>query len=105
MQAREQFVRERINEHNEAYFAISVDAELPECTPEQMWEKPTSYAIIKEGGVRAKSVHPTLEEAQALLPPKGYAIHERKGERTRCAKYCQVSQFCTQYQQYLSENQ
>jgi hypothetical protein len=67
-----------------------------------MWEKPTSYAIKKDGGVRAKSVHKTLEEAQeALSTLKGYSLEVREGERTRCEKYCQVSGFCSQYKTYL----
>jgi hypothetical protein len=66
-----------------------------------MWEKPTTYAIKKEGGMRAKSVHRTLEEAEAVLT-KGYILEVREGERTRCEKYCQVSQFCSQYKEYLS---
>jgi hypothetical protein len=69
-----------------------------------MWEKQTTYAVKKIDGVRAKSVHKTLEEAQASLSQlKGYAIEVRPGERTRCEKYCQVNGFCSQYQKYLKE--
>ncbi len=60
--------------------------------------------VKKIDGVRAKSVHKTLEEAQASLSQlKGYAIEVRPGERTRCEKYCQVNGFCSQYQKYLKE--
>lgn len=99
---REQYVRDRISAHNEAYFSAHTDGPLPECTPEEMWEKPTTYAIKKEGGVRAKSVHTTLEAAQAALAP-GYTIEVRNGDRTRCSKFCQVAPFCSQYTVYLTE--
>ncbi len=99
---REAYVKSRLSQHNDAYFAFNTDTELPSCTTEDMWEKPTTYAVKKEGGVRAKSVHSTREEAEAALT-KGYVLEVREGERTRCKSYCQVSQFCTQYQTYLKE--
>jgi hypothetical protein len=102
MAEREAYIRERVHQHSSAYFAMETSGELPECSEEDMWEKPTMYAIMKVGGVRAKSVHKTLEEAQhALNQVKGYNLEVRPGERTRCAKFCQVSEFCNQYKQYL----
>ena len=101
MDEREQYIRDRVHLHSAAYFEMETNSELPLCSEEDMWEKPTSYAVIKVGGVRAKSVHKTLEEAQhALNQVKGYNLEVRQGERTRCAKYCQVSEFCTQYKEY-----
>lgn len=97
---REQFVDARIDLHSAAYFESDTGGDLPECTTEEMWEKPTTYAVKKEGGVRAKSVHATREEAEAALS-KGYFVEVREGERTRCKSYCQVSQFCSQYRKYL----
>ena len=103
MEQREAFVSTRMNLHAEAYFEASTEGDLPECTPEDMWEKKTTYAVKKEGGVRAKSVHATREEAEAALPPKGYFVEVREGERTRCEKFCQVAPFCRQHQTYLKE--
>jgi len=101
----EDFILNRLQLHGEAYFESETDGKVAECTPEEMWEKPTSYAVIKIGGKRAKSLHETMEDAQhALNQVKGYEIQVRPGERTRCASYCQVNRFCTQYQKYLSEN-
>lgn len=104
---REAMVSQRLSMHSLAQFAHLVDDELPECTPEEMWEKPTSYALKKDGNVRAKSVHKTLEEAEMamsnLKDAKGYVIEVREGERTRCENFCQVSEFCSQYQTYLKE--
>ena len=104
--AREEYITKKIEQHNEAYFAMTTGEELQECTPTDMWEKPTTYALKKIGGVRAKKVYSILTEAEAGLAEagKGHEIETREGERTRCQKYCQVSQFCSQYQKYLDSN-
>lgn len=99
---RERYIRDRIHVHTEAFFEDETGGEIAPCTPTEMWEKPEKFAVKKEGGVRAKSVHDTREEAEAALPPKGYFIEHRPGERTRCESFCQVSGYCSQYQQYLS---
>jgi len=101
MEQREQFIRDRIAEHSNALLNQELGERLPECTPDQMWEKPTMYAVMKEGGKRAKSVHTSMNEAELALPPKGYSIEIRQGGRTRCAEFCPVSNFCSQYQAYL----
>ena len=98
----EQYVARRLSAHNDAVFAIAANFDLPECTPEEMWEKPTMYAVMKEGGKRAKSVHKTLAEAEAQLT-KGYAIEVRPGGRTRCEGYCQAAPFCDQWKRYQEQ--
>jgi len=102
---RESFIRDRIHLHSEALFASETGEELPDCSPEDCWEKPTTYAIKKDGAMRAKSVHTSLSEAEVALEKsgKGYALEVREGDRTRCASFCPVAQFCTQYQTYLKE--
>lgn len=102
---REQFIHQRIHSHSQALFQAETNAELPPCTPLEMWEKPTSYAVRKSGNKRATSVHSTKEEAEANLEVlgKGYELEVRPGERTRCESYCQVRDFCSQYQQWRNE--
>jgi hypothetical protein len=101
---REEFVRSRLTLHNEANFA-AVSGMMPECTPEEMWEKPTTYAIMKAGGVRAKKVCNTLSEAENFVVTKypDHHIETREGGRTRCESFCQAAPFCGQYQKYLKE--
>ena len=107
----EDFILNRLQLHGEAYFESETDGKVAECTPEEMWEKPSLWAVMKEGNVRAKCVMPSEHEAQVYMediqkqkPKDKYFIQLRPGERTRCASYCQVNRFCTQYQKYLSEN-
>ena len=101
---REQYVSDRISAHSSCEFAMEIGGDLPDCTPEEMWEKPHSWAIKKIGGVRAKSVYDNEAEAQKDLEALGkdYMIEHRPGERTRCEKFCQVNTYCQQYRNYLS---
>jgi hypothetical protein len=103
---REVLVGYRLNLHSEASLSVQIGHELPECTADDMWEKPTTYAVKKAGGVRAKRVFDSREEAEVFLKTvKDHEIEVRLGGRTRCASFCNVSQFCSQYQQYLQQTQ
>ena len=102
---REAFIKERIKLHSAAEFAMETDGELGDCTPQEMWEKPTKWAVMKIGGVRAKGVYDTEDQAGAALEElgNGHEIQVRLGERTRCSGFCPVSKWCKQYQDYLKE--
>lgn len=102
MEERERFVQERIALHSAFDFAMEAGEDLPDCTPEQMWERPTVYAVRKVGNVRAKSLHESEEEAKAAAEKlgKGYEVETRPGERVRCANFCPVSQYCQQWRDY-----
>jgi hypothetical protein len=67
LEDRDLFIRERIADHSDCMFAMDTDSDLPDCTPEQMWEKPTTWALKKTGNVRAKSIYETEDAAQAAL--------------------------------------
>jgi len=110
MQEREEFISARLSAHSACEFALEADEDLPECTPEEMWEKPAVWAVMKEGNIRAKYVMPSLHEAELAMkqlqdekPKDKYLIVERKGERTRCQNYCPVNTWCNQYQTYIKE--
>ena len=100
----QEFIQQRIEIHSNALFDLDTGDELPHCTPDEMWEKPESFAVKKEDGVRAKSLHKTRAEAEEALPAKGYFIEHRKGERTRCENFCSVSKWCNQYAEHKSGN-
>lgn len=103
---RENFVRQRIHIHAEAMFSAQTGGSLPLCTDEEMWAKPAVYALRKAGGVKAKSLHKTYEEAEAAMNElkekdrASYEIEFRPGERTRCANYCMVRDFCSQWKEF-----
>lgn len=101
-QERENFIKERIKLHSDASFASEVGQDLPLCTPEDMWEKQSVFAVRKTGNKRAKSICNSLEEAQAMAEELGkdYEVEVRPGERTRCASFCQVKEQCKQWKEY-----
>jgi hypothetical protein len=104
MEERTAYISSRIAMHSACDFALETDGDLPDCTPAEMWEKPTTWAIKKKGGVRAFKVYETEEHAKEAIEnmDKVYEIEVRKGERTRCENYCPVSQYCQQYRDYLN---
>lgn len=99
---REAFVKERIHLHAEAMFAAQTGGDLPLCSADDCWEKPTIYAVKKIGGVRANKVFYKRAEALAYLEEVGekYEMEVRDGERTRCSNYCNVRDFCSQWAEY-----
>lgn len=104
---REAYVKERIHAHAECEFAMETEADLPDCTPTEMWEKPASYAVMKEGNKRANYVTPTMHEAELALkelqggqPKAKFSIIVRPGGRTRCESFCSVNTYCQQWRNY-----
>lgn len=95
----DQFVRDRVELHRQAKVKDDWGEELPLCTDEEKWTRPTFYAVKKEGGKRALKVFEMREDAEALAKetPKGY-VEERPGEAVRCTgNYCGVAQWCSQF--------
>ena len=97
---RQDFISSRISRHSEGEFAMETDEDLPLCTPDEMWEKPTTWALKKKGGVRAIRVYETQEEAEAALDPKVHEIEVRLGSRTRCESFCPVNTYCQQWRDF-----
>lgn len=79
------------------------DYDLPKCTADEMWEKPTTYAVKKAGRKTALRVLPAWEAAEKYIADKGlddkHFIETRPGERIRCEGYCSVKDYCSQYLQ------
>ena len=96
----EAFVRERVNEFKVAHGLPSES--LPICTKSERWERPSAWAVMKEGRKRAINGGVFSEESQAetLLEVvgRGHYIEFRPGESVRCENFCKVNQWCHQYQ-------
>lgn len=102
MDQREAFIKERIALHSACEFEMETDGKLPDCTPQEMWEKPTVWALKKRGNVRAKALYDNEDKAYEALGNYGkeYEIEVRPGERTRCANFCPVNNYCQQWRDY-----
>jgi hypothetical protein len=94
----------RQTEYVRSRIALHEAPEIPMCSAEDMWEKPTTYAV-KGKGKKALKVDSTMESAQAWMEKnkKGDYIETREGCRTCCQDYCQVRSVCPQ-NIYRSEN-
>ena len=88
------YMEDRVRLHQEA--GKLDDGDLPLCTPEERWDKPTTWAVRRKGRKSALRVLDTEEEAKANMEPRGagHYIEERPGESTRCLGYCPVADFC-----------
>lgn len=109
-------LKERVKLHQEAR------KELPQCTPQETWERPDKWAVMKEG--RKSALRVLDSESEALLWAiendhakhddkgtykwgsytvafrSGISIVRRPGERVRCASYCSVVGFCEQWNKH-----
>lgn len=106
---REEYVADRLMIHQEAQIDFDMYDKLPLCSPEEQWAKPDTWAVKKKGQKRAMRVHYSEEDAirhaNANTALKGNCeIEHRKGELTRCASYCAVSEYCEQYKGWRKTN-
>jgi hypothetical protein len=108
MDETEEFIKKRILAHQEAEMYVDLGYELPMCNAEDRWENGRKWAIQKPTHKRAKSIHNSLEEAEAVLstmPDEDFEIIERPGVRSRCSgNWCGVAKWCNQWQTYKAEN-
>jgi hypothetical protein len=87
------FIKERFEDH----FCHP----MRECTPEEKWQRPTVYALMKKGRKSAIKVENTMEDIRnyvikkgIVVGEKGYSVVDRPGACVRCDSYCQVLCFC-----------
>ncbi len=114
------FIQNRLSQH--VYAQTLSDSELAEklpCSDEEMWRKPTKYAIMKRGRIKAVRVMDDYDKLkewaqernmaenrpnQPIQLHRSFRIEERPGECTRCRYYCSVSDYCHQYQSIVNKN-
>ena len=74
MEITEKYIRGRIALHK-------LDP-VPDCTDEEKWTRPTTYAVMEEGAKRARKVCSTIGEAQAwkTVNSKWYIVLDEKKE-------------------------
>jgi len=93
------YMEQRVHLHQDAQMMWDTQEAVVECTDEERWTKPDTWAVMKAGAKRAIKVFDSNADAvaHALSLGKGYTATHRKGGRTRCEQYCSVSEFCTQW--------
>ena len=116
----EKFINERVEAHQHARSLVETKhiTNLTACSDDERWMKSTTYALRKEGRKNAIKVEDSMEkiwiyatlkdwvvdgDEQDESGPirelaKGYSIETRPGENSRCKNYCNVADFCRQYE-------
>jgi hypothetical protein len=92
------YLEERVRIHQQAQAGT-----LPDCTPEERWERSTIFAVHKKGNkgaTRLYEVRALAEQHVASQP--GLELKIRPGESPRCAQYCNALPFCPQGQALVS---
>jgi hypothetical protein len=97
----EEYLRGRMKLHKVA--AELKDGELPVCTPDEKWQNPAKFAVMKGKNKTAAKVENTLDEARVWARAKIASdpkladllyIVERPQSSMRCADYCPVRFIC-----------
>ena len=93
----EAFIKGKIAEYKQC--REMADDEIPPCSAEQRWEKPTKHAVKKEGRKTAVRVLDNADEAEKMAADlgKGHYVEKRPGESVRCLDYCACCDFCNFY--------
>jgi hypothetical protein len=100
----EEFIMKRLNAHKKAKMLKDFGEELPPCSNAERWMSETTFAVKREGRKTAIRVLTNVDEAKEMAAKENGYVETRLGEPRRCAgNYCQVSQWCSQYQGEKSE--
>jgi hypothetical protein len=99
------YMQDRVMLHQDAQLLWDTQEAVVECSDEERWTKPDTWAVMKGGAKRAVKVFDNNSEAiaHAVLLGKAYSVTHRKGGRTRCENYCSVAEFCTQWMMERAE--
>lgn len=92
------YIAERVRLHKLAEEGGSVP-----CTDDERWYEGTTYALMKKGGKRAIRVYERKEDIGTEIPDGQY-VETRLGGYKRCAEYCEVAEFCSQYRDSRTED-
>lgn len=72
----------------------------PPCSDEDIWAKPSKWAVMKKGRQSAVKLCDSEADARSYMASNSVAggyIEYRRGSATRCESYCPVSAYCSQW--------
>lgn len=94
-----EYMENRVDLHQSAM--IMEDDDLPFCTPEERWERPTTYKVFRGKNKRATKVFDKHSDAMSFAakqkPSNEYRVEKIAGASIRCEDYCDVAPFCNQF--------
>lgn len=84
------------------------ESELPECTDEDLWRKPTVYKVYKNADAKRAMSGGVFEQdkrgAERFAREKDAIVKTFPGEIVAC-RYCKAFEICEQKQQYLDSGE
>lgn len=90
------WIQERIHELQAAE-SIENDKDLPECTPEELWQTETKYALMKQGRKTALKLYDNEKDAEVAWDgDSDKYVEKRPGMVKRCG-YCPCREVCEQH--------
>jgi len=91
------FIKDKVKEYQ--HCSLLSDNDIPPCSPEERWERPAVFAVMKPGLKRAVRLFDRQKDAELLAETKGgnHYVEYRQGESVRCRSYCLCKKFCNFY--------
>jgi hypothetical protein len=99
------FIRNRVNGYEK--YLKTPDDNIPPCLPEERWDRPSVFAVKKEGRQRAVRLFDVKEEAEqkAAELGTGHFVEHRPGESVKCLNYCLCCGFCNYYREQVNPDE
>jgi hypothetical protein len=96
------FIKSKADEYQRCA-ALNDDA-IPPCAPEERWERPPKFAVMKSGAKRAARLFDRQDDAKLFAEAKGegHRVEHRKGESVKCSSYCLCKRFCNFYRDFVA---
>ncbi|MDR2052054.1 MAG: PD-(D/E)XK nuclease family protein [Treponema sp.] len=91
------FIKHKVDEYKRCIQLA--DDTIPPCTPEERWDRPPKFAVMKDGLKRAVRLFDDREAADRLAEEKGagHYVEHRPGESVKCRSYCLCCDYCDYY--------
>jgi hypothetical protein len=95
------FIRNKVGVYEN--YREAADDDIPPCNPEERWDRPSKYAVKKEGRKTAVRLFDAKEEAEqkAAELGVGHFVEHRPGESLKCRHYCLCCNFCNYYNEVV----
>jgi hypothetical protein len=78
-------------------------SEIPECTPEELWQEDTTYAWYKDPSKLTRSTKNFDSYAEAQAHSKGVGIIVERPGSVKFCNYCNASSICLQAERYREQ--
>ena len=81
--------------------ALHFSEELPLCTNEERWMSDPKFAVVSQKTGKTLRLFDDEQKALDYTTKTPVTIEKRESEPIRCQRFCEVAEFCEQYQSEL----